>query len=297
MAADLAMGDAVCLVQIPFWAPLAERLRERLGWRVVYDCMDEWTNFPGFGPEVLSREEALVRGADATIVSADRLWEKWNGTAPRLILAKNGIDSEHYRALYGPNDLLDAVDGVSRKAVRHPVIGYYGALASWVDAPLLEKIVRGHPEATIVLAGGHFDVDLSAHREGAERAAAGPAALRRDAEAPLELRRLRDPVPRQRHHRGDQPGQVLRVPLRREARRRARADRAPAVRGAVVPGARRTTTRSSWRSSTAALAEPADDPRRAARRRVAEENDWAHRYEAIDAGLDARRTRSSRSSS
>src|SRR5262249_46635503 len=35
----------------------------------------------------------------------------------------------------------------------------------------------------------------------------------------------------------------------------------------------------------AALAESPDDPRRAARRTVAEENDWAHRYEAIDAGL------------
>ena len=55
LAADLAMGDAVCLVQIPFWAPLAERLRERLGWRVVYDCMDEWTNFPGFGEPTCSR--------------------------------------------------------------------------------------------------------------------------------------------------------------------------------------------------------------------------------------------------
>ena len=32
--------------------------------------------------------------------------------------------------------------------------------------------------------------------------------------APLELRRLHDPVPGQRHHRGDQPGEVLRVPLR-----------------------------------------------------------------------------------
>ena len=58
-------------------------LRERLGWRVVYDCMDEWTNFPGFGPSVLSLEEKLVRGADATIVSADRLEEKWKGHARR----------------------------------------------------------------------------------------------------------------------------------------------------------------------------------------------------------------------
>src|SRR5262249_19043243 len=34
-----------------------------------------------------------------------------------------------------------------------------------------------------------------------------------------------------------------------------------------------------------ALAEPAGDPGREARRRVAEENDWAHRYEAIAEGV------------
>src|SRR5215203_803413 len=31
---SLALGDVVSLVQIPFWAPLADRLRERYGWRV-----------------------------------------------------------------------------------------------------------------------------------------------------------------------------------------------------------------------------------------------------------------------
>jgi hypothetical protein len=153
LAADLSIGDAVCLVQIPFWGPLAERLRERLGWRVVYDCMDEWTNFPGFGESVLSLEEKLVRGADATIVSADRLEEKWKDTAPRLVLARNAMDAEHYRARYAPNELLGKV--------RHPVIGYYGALASWVDVPLLTRIAEAHPDATIVLAGGQFDVDLT----------------------------------------------------------------------------------------------------------------------------------------
>ncbi len=144
MARDLAMGDVICIVQIPFWAPIAERLREMLGWSVVYDCMDEWTNFPGFGKDVLALEENLVRRADVTVVSADRLLEKWQDTAPRITLAKNGIDAEHYRRLYAPNDLLaDA---------RRPIIGYYGALASWVDVPLLSKIADAHPEATLVLA-------------------------------------------------------------------------------------------------------------------------------------------------
>ena len=73
-------------------------------------------------------------------------------------------------------------------------------------------------------------MDLSPVAAAPERAPPRPAALRGDAEAPLELRRLRDPVPRQRHHRGDQPRQVLRVPLRRQAGRRARADGAAALR-------------------------------------------------------------------
>ena len=120
--------------------------------------MDEWTNFPGFGADVLAIEENLVRRSDVTVVSADRLFEKWQDTAPRLTLAKNGIDAEHYRRFYAPNDLL--------AGARRPIIGYYGALASWVDAPLLEKIADAHPDATLVLAGGHFDVDLSGIASG-----------------------------------------------------------------------------------------------------------------------------------
>jgi GT2 family glycosyltransferase/glycosyltransferase involved in cell wall biosynthesis len=276
MAADLAMGDAVSLVQIPFWAPLAERLRERFGWPVVYDCMDEWTNFPGFGPEVLSREDALVRGADATVVSADRLWEKWKGTAPRLILAKNGIDSEHYRRLYAPNDVLGDV--------RHPVIGYYGALASWVDAPLLEKIVRQHPEATVVLAGGHFDVDLSAIAKAPNVRLLGQ---RPYDEMPRllwnfdvcvipflvnDITEATNPVKFYEYLYGGKP--VVAPAL---------TELLPYAELSYL--ARAHDHAEFLAKLNSALAEPADDPRRAARRTVAEENDWAHRYEAIDAGL------------
>jgi hypothetical protein len=115
--------------------------------------MDEWTNFPGFGTSVLSLEEGLVREADVTVVSAERLFEKWQDRASRLILARNAIDNEHYRSHYEKNDLLG---GLAK-----PIIGYYGALASWIDVPLLEKIAHRYPRATLVLAGGQFDVDLS----------------------------------------------------------------------------------------------------------------------------------------
>ena len=155
LAADLAMGDAVCLVQIPFWAPLAERLRERLGWRVVYDCMDEWTNFPGFGARgPLARGGARPRRRRHDRLGRPALGEVEGGGAPARSSPRTASTPSTTGALYGPND-------APRPTCAHPVIGYYGALASWVDVPLLEKIADAHPEATIVLAGGHFDVDLS----------------------------------------------------------------------------------------------------------------------------------------
>ena len=274
LAEDLAVGGAVCLVQIPFWAPLAERLRRRLGWRVVYDCMDEWTNFPGFGPNVLSLEENLVRGADATVVSADRLFNKWKETAPRLILAKNGIDAEHYRARYRSNALLGSVP--------HPVIGYYGALASWVDVPLLEKVAARYPDATIVLAGGQFDVDLT---PVASRPNVRLLGQRPYDEMPEllwnfdvcvipflvnDITEATNPVKFYEYLYGGKP---VVAPALTELL--PYADLAYLARGHDE----------FLTQLDRALAEPAEDPRRAARRRVAEENDWSHRYETIDAGL------------
>ncbi len=274
LAEDLAIGDAVCLVQIPFWAPLALRLRERLGWRVVYDCMDEWTNFPGFGQSVLSLEEKLVRGADATIVSADRLEEKWKAATPRLILARNAMDAEHYRARFQENALLA---GASR-----PIIGYYGALASWVDVKLLTKIADRYPQGTIVLAGGHFDVDLS---PVAKRPNVRLLGQRPYEEMPQllwnfdacvipflvnDITEATNPVKFYEYLYGGKP--VVSPAL---------TELLPYEELSYLARGHEEFMEQLDR----ALAEPADDPRRAERRRVAEENDWSHRYDAIVEGL------------
>jgi GT2 family glycosyltransferase len=115
--------------------------------------MDEWTGFPGIGPPVLALEAGLVAGADLTVVSAERLRAKLAPRSPRLLLARNGVDPEHYQRHYGPADGLEDLP--------HPVIGYFGALASWVDVELLERIARRFPDATLALAGGVFGVDLA----------------------------------------------------------------------------------------------------------------------------------------
>jgi hypothetical protein len=37
---------ALAVVEMPSWGPLALQARERWGWKVVYDCLDEWEDFP-----------------------------------------------------------------------------------------------------------------------------------------------------------------------------------------------------------------------------------------------------------
>ena len=36
------LGETVCFVQLPFWTPLALRLKADLGSRIVFDCLDDF---------------------------------------------------------------------------------------------------------------------------------------------------------------------------------------------------------------------------------------------------------------
>ena len=271
LAREYGIGDAVCLLEVPFWWPLARRLRERFGWRVVYDCMDEWTNFPGFKDRVVSLEQDLVSTADVTVVSADRLQEKWEGRSKTLVLARNGVDLAHYRELFGENRLLGRLP--------RPIIGYYGALASWVDVPLIVKVARRHPEATIVLAGGHFDVDLSPVAElpnvrllGQRPYEEMPGLLWNFDVCMIpflvnDITEATNPVKFYEYLYGEKP--VVAPDL---------VELRPFAGVSYLAKGHEEFLEQIDR----ALAEAKDDPRRPERRAIAEANDWSVRYRAID---------------
>jgi polysaccharide pyruvyl transferase CsaB len=147
------IDEAIGYVMIASWGELALRSQQLWGWRIIYDCMDEWENFPGIKPPLLEMERRLVRECDLLAVTARRLWEKWQGSGRPMVLARNGVDFDFYAARCQPNDLLaDAA---------HPVVGYYGAIADWFDLGLMTDIARRRPDYTFVLLGGIFDLDVS----------------------------------------------------------------------------------------------------------------------------------------
>ncbi|MEN6458102.1 MAG: glycosyltransferase [Thermoguttaceae bacterium] len=140
------------LVQHPWWAPLAEELRTRFGWPIVYDCMDDHAGL-GVGRRAASKrldaEDRLLRTADLTVVTSEWLLDRGRALARRTALVRNGVDYEHFASVSRP-----APPG-------EVVVGYYGAIAHWFDARLVADLAKLRPDWRFELVGNTFSADLT----------------------------------------------------------------------------------------------------------------------------------------
>ncbi len=99
LAARYAIAEAVCFVQYPSWEPLARRLRERHGWTVVYDCMDEHTGFGTHGPTTAADEVRLVAESDLVLATSAALFERLRKARPDVLRLPNAADLERFSRL------------------------------------------------------------------------------------------------------------------------------------------------------------------------------------------------------
>lgn len=152
LVSNLQIHTALTIVHLAYWTPLALALRQQYGWQLSYDCMDDWNGFPLIGQALLDEELRLVEQANLVTVSAGLLQRKWAGLNPQCVLVRNAVDFEFFQRHCQPNDLLAGLQG--------PVLGYYGALAQWLDFPLIAAVARQRPEWNIVLVGDLFVDDL-----------------------------------------------------------------------------------------------------------------------------------------
>ncbi|BBP58657.1 hypothetical protein PHLH4_22470 [Pseudomonas sp. St316] len=153
LVADMQIRTALSVVHIAYWSPVALSLRATHGWRILYDCMDDWDGFPNIGEQLLSEEQTLIAQADLVTVSAALLYHKWCAHNPRCVLVRNAVDFAFFRQHCFTNDVLSGLVG--------PVIGYYGALAQWLDYPLLAALADRRPEWNFILVGDVFVDDLA----------------------------------------------------------------------------------------------------------------------------------------
>ncbi|HVT44055.1 MAG TPA: glycosyltransferase [Thermoanaerobaculia bacterium] len=149
---DFRIHSAVSVVEISGWTEIAAAARDDFGWRIAYDCMDEWVNFPGVAPSLIEAEQDLVELADLVIVTGARLEAKWREKSRAIVLARNATDFDHFERM--PD--LTPLDGIDS-----PRIGYFGAIAEWLDLDLILHAADERPRYNFVLVGGVFGVSTA----------------------------------------------------------------------------------------------------------------------------------------
>ena len=117
----------------------------------VYECVDDFTAAKGLiSARAIGRlEQRLIRAVDLLIVTHPKLYEAKAKVARRAVVVPNGVDAEHLARAADPD--LPVAEALAH--VKHPVLGYLGAVNYWIDTPLLARLARAHPDWTLVMVG------------------------------------------------------------------------------------------------------------------------------------------------
>ncbi|MGP0073674.1 MAG: glycosyltransferase [Bryobacteraceae bacterium] len=139
------IAQAVQLVNFPGWTPLAQSLRQHFGWPILYDCLDDqyaFSELHGHGGAVYEAE--LAQTCDVLVTSGHQLQETKLIHRKDAIMILNAVDFSIFNAA-GSQGLLDHLP--------RPVIGFFGALADWLDLDWVAEAARRFPSWAFVYIG------------------------------------------------------------------------------------------------------------------------------------------------
>jgi len=140
------IGQAIQLVNFPGWTPLAKSLRQRFGWPILYDCLDDQNAFSElFGQAgVAAYETEITQTCDFLTASGHNLHEMKLRLRKDAVLIRNAADYTCFSAA-SADRLLDGFP--------HPIIGFFGAFADWLDSDWVAEAGRRFAAWTFVYVG------------------------------------------------------------------------------------------------------------------------------------------------
>lgn len=121
---------------------------------VVYDCMDELSEFKGAPPALRQREAELFSRADLAFTGGQSLYESKVKQYPNVYAFPSSIDKAHFaqaRTL--------TVDPKDQVNIPHPRLGFFGVIDERMDLDLLSGITQARPDWHLVIIGPVVKID------------------------------------------------------------------------------------------------------------------------------------------
>jgi glycosyltransferase involved in cell wall biosynthesis len=124
----------------------AGHLGERM---IVYDCMDELSQFQGAAPGLVERELQLTRLADVIFCGGRKMRDKRLPLNPNTHFYGTGVDCEHFGA--ARSDELPVDPEIA--ALNGPVLGYFGVVDERLDYELITALADANREWSVAMVG------------------------------------------------------------------------------------------------------------------------------------------------
>ena len=155
-AAERELTAPVAWFYTPMMLGFARGLAERAAC-VVYDCMDELSNFKDAPPLLRRREAELLDLADVVFTGGWSLYEAKRGRHANIHPCPSSVDREHFAAAR-----TALPQPPEQAATPAPRLGFYGVIDERLDIALVAALADAHPEWTIVMVGPVVKIDPAA---------------------------------------------------------------------------------------------------------------------------------------
>lgn len=122
---------------------------------IIYDCMDELSQFHGAPKELIDNERRLMDRADIVFCGGYELWMKKSRQHPNAHFFGCGVEYDHFAQ--AQNKSLPLPEDVAN--IAHPTAGWFGVVDERMDYDLLGKVAQLRPNVNFVVVGPVVKVD------------------------------------------------------------------------------------------------------------------------------------------
>lgn len=122
---------------------------------VVYDCMDELSQFTGAPRQLVANEARLMEHADIVFTGGYNLGEKKKKQHDNVQIFGCGVEYSHFGKAQDPNTAIPPdIDFMAR-----PILGWFGVVDERVDYAMVGEMARMRPDWSFALVGPVVKVD------------------------------------------------------------------------------------------------------------------------------------------
>ena len=121
---------------------------------IVYDCMDQLSQFRGAPPTLVSRERELLAVADVVFAGGPKIHRAKSAFHDNCHAFGCGVDSDHFASARAHGDVPEEI-----AHLQGPVLGFFGVVDERMDYDLIARLADARADWHLVLVGPRTKVD------------------------------------------------------------------------------------------------------------------------------------------